>query len=126
VLYASGNQNSGLSVFIQNDRLVFDYNCFGEHHVAESDIDVPVGESVVGVRFRGSAGRGGHAALVIDGAKCGSVDIPFVMLKLSSIGPSVASTTRFTGQPAICQSVRIRRDIGPGRYPDRHTAAVGG
>jgi arylsulfatase len=29
VLYASGNQNSGLSLFIQGGRLLFDYNCFG-------------------------------------------------------------------------------------------------
>ena len=28
VLYASGTENSGVSVFIQNDRAVFDYNCF--------------------------------------------------------------------------------------------------
>ncbi len=89
VLYASGNQNSGLSLFIQNDRLVFYYNCFGEHHMVESDADVSVGESVVGVRFRGSAGGSGHATLVIDGVECGIVDIPFVMLILSSIGPSV-------------------------------------
>jgi len=89
VLYATGNQNSGLSLFIQSERLVFDYNCFGEHHVIESDTDVPAGESVVGVRFRGSAAGRGSATLVIDGTGCGTVDIPFVMLILSSIGPSV-------------------------------------
>lgn len=89
VIYATGNQNSGLAVFLQKDRLVFDYNCFGEHHTAESDADVPVGESVVGVRFRGAAGGSGVATLVIDGAERGSVDIPFVMLIPSSVGPSV-------------------------------------
>ena len=89
VLYATGNQNSGLSLFIQNDRLVFDYNCFGEHHIVESDADVPVGESVVGVRFRGSAGGIGQATLIVDDVACGIVDIPFVMLILSSIGPSI-------------------------------------
>ena len=89
VLYATGNQNSGLSLFIQRDRLVFDYNCFGEHHLVESDIEVPAGESVVGVRFRRAADRGGHATLVINGTKCGRVEIPFVMLIISSIGPSV-------------------------------------
>lgn len=89
VIYATGNQNSGLSLFIQNDQLIFDYNCFGEHHIAESDIDVPVGKSAVGVRFRGSGGRDGQATLVIDGAECGQVEIPFVMLIISSVGPSV-------------------------------------
>ncbi|HET7012582.1 MAG TPA: hypothetical protein VFI65_01645, partial [Streptosporangiaceae bacterium] len=89
VLYATGNQNSGLSIFILDDRLVFDYNYFGDHHVAESHVGVPVGHSTVGVRFRGVAAGPGHALLVIDGEECGRVDLPFVMLILSSIGASV-------------------------------------
>ncbi len=89
VLFASGNQNSGLSVFIQGDRLVFDYNCFGEHHVAESTFEVPAGRSVVGVRFRRAPAGSGRATLVIDGKACGQVDVPFVMFIISSIGPSV-------------------------------------
>src|SRR5580693_2639913 len=51
VLYASGTENSGVSLFVQGDRLVFDYNCFGDHHLVESEARVPVGPSVVGVRF---------------------------------------------------------------------------
>ena len=89
VLYASGNQNSGLSLFIQNDQLIFDYNCFGEHHVAESTIEVPAGSSVAGVRFRRAPDGHGTATLVIDGRACGQVEIPFVMYIVSSIGPSV-------------------------------------
>ncbi len=89
VLYAAGNQNSGLSLFILGDRLVFDYNCFGEHHVAESDIEVPAGGSVVGVRFRRSQGGSGQATLLINGSPCGRVEIPLVLYILSSIGPSV-------------------------------------
>jgi hypothetical protein len=89
VLFASGNQNSGLSLFIQNDRLIFDYNCFGEHYVAESTIEVPTGDSVAAVRFRRAPEGHGTAALVIDGRACGQVEIPFVMYIVSSIGPSV-------------------------------------
>ena len=33
VIYASGTENSGMSLFVQDDHLVFDYNCFGDHHV---------------------------------------------------------------------------------------------
>ena len=62
VLYATGTENSGLSLFVQDDRLVFDYNCFGDHHVVESEVPVPVGPSVVGVRFR-RTGKGGAATL---------------------------------------------------------------
>jgi arylsulfatase len=88
VLYASGTQNSGLSLFVEGDRLVFDYNCFGEHHVVESSVRVPEGEATLGVRFR-REGDGGHATLVIDGHECGRVDVPFVMRMMSSTGPSV-------------------------------------
>jgi len=89
VIYASGNQNSGLSLFIIGDRLVFDYNCFGDHHVAESGIAVPVGPSVVGVRFRRAQAGNGTATLTINGTACGQAEIPFVMFIISSIGPSV-------------------------------------
>jgi len=88
VLYASGTENSGLSCFVQDEHLVFDYNCFGDHGVAVSDRPVPVGASVVGVEFR-RVGRGAQATVVIDGVACGSVDLPFAMLMMSSIGPSV-------------------------------------
>ena len=88
VLYAMGNGNSGFVVFVQDDRLVFDYNCFGDHHVVESTVPVPTGRSLVGVEFR-RTGRGGEATLVVDGAKCGAVEIPFVMKVISSMGASV-------------------------------------
>ncbi len=89
VIYATGNGNSGVSVFVQNDRLVLDYNCFGEHHVVESDRDVPEGASVVGVRFRRQERNAGRATLVIDGEECGAMDVPFAMRIISSLGPSV-------------------------------------
>jgi arylsulfatase A-like enzyme len=56
VLYASGTENSGLSLFVQDDRLVFDYNCFGDHHVVESERPVPEG------RARSACGSGGWSA----------------------------------------------------------------
>ena len=93
VLYATGTGNSGVSVFVQGERLVLDYNEFGTHHVVESGIPVPVGTSNVGVRFRRTGGPGEKSAtatLVIDGAACGRLDVPFVMNIISSIGPSVA------------------------------------
>ena len=64
----------------------------------ESSGEVPTGRSVVGVRFRRRDTRGsgpwasgfeGTATLVVDGAEQGSVDVPFVMHIISSLGPSV-------------------------------------
>jgi arylsulfatase len=53
---------------------------------------VPVGASTVGVRFRRTGGPGektGDATLVIDGEESGTLEVPFVMNIISSIGPSV-------------------------------------
>jgi arylsulfatase A-like enzyme len=88
VLYASGTENSGVSLFVQDDQLVFDYNCFGDHHLVESEVRVPVGPSVVGVQFL-RKGRAGQATLVIDGRPSGSLSVPFAMTLISSVGPSV-------------------------------------
>ena len=88
VLYAAGNGNSGLSVFVIDDHLAFDYNIFGEHHLVRSERPVPTGRSVIGVEFRrGSAG--GTATLVIDGAPAGTLHVPFVMRMISSTGMSI-------------------------------------
>lgn len=77
-----------LTLFIDGEHLVFDYNCFGDHHVVDSDLAVPVGPSVVGVRFR-RRDDGGETTLVIDGADCGTVSVPFVMRMISSTGANV-------------------------------------
>lgn len=88
VLYAMGNGNSGLSAFVQDERLIFDYNCFGDHYEVVSDRVVPEGHSEIGVRFE-RTGKGGNATVVINGADCGSVEVPFVMRVISSMGASV-------------------------------------
>lgn len=89
VLYASGTQNAGLSVFVQDDRLVVDYNAFDEHTILESDAVVPVGDSTVVVQVRRADGRVGRMAIEIDGAPAGSIDLPLFMRMMSSVGPSV-------------------------------------
>jgi arylsulfatase len=88
VLWALGNGNAGLSVFVQDGRLVFDYNAFGDHTVVESAVAVPEGESRVGIRFR-RTGDGATATVVVDGEEVGSGEVPFVMRVISSVGSSV-------------------------------------
>ena len=88
VLYALGNGNAGLCLFVQDDHLVFDYNAFGEHTIVESDAAVPVGRSMIGVQFR-REGAGARATLVIDGDPVGSIGIGFAMSVVSSVGSSV-------------------------------------
>jgi arylsulfatase len=121
VLYASGNENSGVSLFVQDDRLVLDYNCFGDHHVAVSEDPVPVGPSVIGVRFV-RAGRGGEATLIIDGEPSGGLTVPFMMTMISSVGPSVGYdhgspvSPRYTA-PFPFEGTLTRLDVTLARHP---------
>lgn len=131
VLYAMGNGNSGLTLFVEGDRLVFDYNCFGDHHVVESTVAVPVGASVVGLRFR-REGEGGRATLVVDGVDAGQLQVPFVMRIISSVGASVGSdhgspvSDRYEGANAFGGTIE-RIDVqlrSPGATEEGELAAV--
>ncbi len=88
VLFAMGNATSGLSVFLLEDHLVFDYNCFGDHHVVRSAVPVPSGPSEVGIEFRRGK-TGGSATLLINGITTGTLEVPFVMRMISSTGMSL-------------------------------------
>jgi len=88
VLFATGTENSGISFFVQENRLVLDYNSFNDHTVVVSDTEVPEGSSVVTVEFR-RTGVGGTVRLLIDGVLCGDAQVPFAMHIISSVGPSV-------------------------------------
>jgi arylsulfatase A-like enzyme len=90
VLFATGTENSGISVFVQHDRLVVDYNAFDDHTVVESDAPVPEGESVLTARFRRGEGRTGWIELAVNGVDAGRGDTPLYMRTISSVGPSIA------------------------------------
>jgi hypothetical protein len=89
VLWATGTENSGISVFIQNDKLVVDYNAFDDHTIVESDIDVPAGDSTLTARFRRGDGQTGWIEIAIDGVDCGRGDTALFMRMISSVGSSI-------------------------------------
>ena len=89
VIYATGTQNSGLSLFVQNDRLVLDYNAFGDHTIIESSGAVPSGDHELRVQLRRGDGMAGAITLQIDGEPVASADVPLYMRMMSSVGPSV-------------------------------------
>ncbi|MFK7918580.1 MAG: arylsulfatase [Ilumatobacter sp.] len=90
VIYATGTENSGLSIFVQNNRLVVDYNAFDEHTILESDIEIPVGDAELVVKLRRRAGMAGEMSLVVNGQAAGGTDLDRFMRMMSSVGPSVA------------------------------------
>ena len=89
VLYATGNENSGLSVFVQDSRLVVDYNAFDDHSIVESDVVIPEGDSELSVSIERTSRTTGRINLTVNGDLCGFVDLPFMMRMISSIGASV-------------------------------------
>jgi arylsulfatase len=51
VIVALGSHAAGYTFFLQDGRLAFDYNDFGNHTVVRGGVDVPVGRTTVAVRF---------------------------------------------------------------------------
>ena len=89
VLWATGNENSGCSIFVQNRRLVVDYNAFDDHTIVESEREVPDGDATLAVHLERDSRTTGWVELSIDGEPCGRADIPFYMRMVSSVGSSI-------------------------------------
>lgn len=66
VLFATGTENSGIAVFIQDDRFVVDYNAFNDHAMIASTVAVPTGDSTLVARLRRGAGRSGSISLEVN------------------------------------------------------------
>ena len=91
VLYATGTQNSGMSMFVQHRRLVLDYNAFGNHTVIESAHELPEGDVTLGVHLRRGDRMQGTAAISVDGTDAGSAPLSLFMRMMSSTGPSIGA-----------------------------------
>ncbi len=89
VVWATGNENSGMSVFVQGDRLVADYNAFNDHTIVESTIEVPAGDCELAVHMERDSRTTGSIELLIDGEPCGRAEIGFYMRMVSSVGSSI-------------------------------------
>ena len=102
VLYATGTQNSGLSLFVQNNKLVLDYNAFGDHTIVESPNAVPAGDHELRVLLRRRDGMAGQLTLHVDGNEVAAASVPLYMRMMSSVGPSIGHdhgspvSTRYT------------------------------
>ena len=75
VLLAQGRRAAGFALFVQDERLCFDYNLAGRHTVVVSETTLPVGEHVLGCEV-GVVPGGAHAQLTIDGRVIASASLP--------------------------------------------------
>ena len=89
VIWATGTASAGVSMFVQGNRLVVDYNAFGDHTVLESGTEVPAGDATVSMRLKRTSRADGTLEIAIDGAECGRCDLPVFMGIISSVGTSI-------------------------------------
>jgi len=88
VLLATGTQNNGISWYIKDNHLIFDYNCFADHNIIRSDRPVPTGDFTAGVHFK-RIGKKGRFTLSINDEDCGKMSTPFILNVLSTNGTDV-------------------------------------
>ena len=89
VIWATGSAGAGVSVFIQNDHLVVDYNAFADRTIVESSVEVPEGDSELALHLQRTGPRGGTVELRVDGEPVGGAELPFMMRMISSLGSSI-------------------------------------
>ena len=89
VIWATGSASSGISIFVQNNKLFIDYNSFDERTVLESNVPVPEGDCLLGVSLARNSRTTGTMSMTIDGQPAGSAELPFMMRMISSLGASV-------------------------------------
>lgn len=76
VLIAHGNQYSGYTMYIQNNRLYYEYNNVETVYIIESNQEIPVGKSTVRFEFSKTGQFQGKGSLFIDDHHVGVVDMP--------------------------------------------------
>ena len=89
VFFATGTENSGISIFLDGGHLVFDYNAFDDHTVVRSEAVVGTGDHQLGVEFHRGPSRTARVRLLIDSEVVGEGHVPWIMSTISSVGPSV-------------------------------------
>lgn len=96
VIYARGNENAGITIFIQNAHVVVDYNAFKEHSILESTVQLPPGKNELSVLVQRLEQGTGRIEISVNGTPSGSIELPILMGMISSMGASVG---RDTGSP---------------------------
>ena len=89
VIWATGSASAGISVFVENERLMVDYNAFMDRTILESELPVPQGRSSVAVSLRRTSRSSGVMSVAIDGSVCGRAELPLMMRSISLLSDSI-------------------------------------
>ncbi|MEH7332012.1 arylsulfatase [Neobacillus drentensis] len=76
VLIAHGSPNSGYTMYIQNNRIYYEYNYVGTVYKIESNLEIPVGKSTIRFEFEKTGQFQGKGNLFINDHHVGEVDMP--------------------------------------------------
>ena len=124
MLWATGTENSGISVFIQDDKLVVDYNVFDDHTVVESTSPCrrasprsPPGSAAATAGGTARAGRQRRR-------RPAAATLALFMRMISSVGSSIGPITARPFRPATTRRFRSPASARPG-HPARLTARPG-
>ena len=127
-LLGCGDVSSGFSLFIQEGRLVWDYNMAWEHYVAVSEQPLPAGPQTVTAAFERTGSYTGTGRLLVNGAEVASVEMAQTHnTHIHAVGFSVGFTRapspspRYTGQfPFTGRISQAVIDLGDDReLPDQ-------
>ncbi len=136
VIVANGGSPSGYALFVQDNRLVYEYNHVGERFRVVSDEELPVGAITVRLEFVKTGELRGEARLWRDAAMIGRGPIPRTLPfslslegldvgedRLTPVSDQYASPFRFTGELDL---VEIEIGADRGRDPlGEHRSRVG-
>ncbi|OPY52118.1 MAG: Sulfatase [Methanosaeta sp. PtaU1.Bin112] len=80
VLFSIGGRFAGLSLYVKDKHLIFDYNLFGlKHYIIRSENEVPAGYATLGFEFDKTGRWKGTGRLSINGKEEGSVDMSYTV-----------------------------------------------
>ena len=92
VIFSSGTENSGLTVFVQDGHFILDYNYFQEHSIIRSRaLSLSDGDEYA-LRFR-RRDAGAEVTLEHNGVEVGHGEIATILRVISSVGHRVATDT---------------------------------
>lgn len=76
VLIAQGDWCGGYALYVQDGRLVHDYNYVNRHHIVRSDRALPEGRCELVYEMKKTGEYTGQGTLYINGQACGFIELP--------------------------------------------------